>query len=321
MAKPRPKPNYPDNLPGFSGILPRIDSVSCAVPSVQTGDSIVIFGKNFSPHPFENLIVVSATPTMPPPPGDLVTEIGVGKASLNRLESVAIIDNLPPANYSVSVKVKGMYSNPVQVNFVLPQLSNPVSGVVLPPKPQQCPQPANTFGPGGNALAKGDKLLPGDFLISNNGRWRLDYNTGDGNLILHNTKTGNIVWGADEANKIQYPNTAPGVYPPPYPFLQTDSELRSGNPEMMPVPDLMMVHYCIMRDDGHLVMIQGVEEVGYVAGGKVPPTIDPYNGPSPWHSNNDDAPGAFFRVEDNGQICIYDQNADDCVIWRHGLAA
>ncbi len=88
----------------------------------------------------------------------------------------------------------------------------------------------------------------------------------------------------------------------------------------MIVPDLIIVHYCIMRDDGHLVMIQGVKEVGYAAGKAVPSVIDPYNGPSPWHSDNDPAPGAFFRVEDNGQICIYDANANDCVIWRHGLA-
>lgn len=319
MAKHRPKPFDTGKRTGISGYLPRIDSVSCAVPSVQTGDSIVIFGKHFSPHPFENLIVVSATPILPPSPGDLVAHIGVGKSSLNRLESSEKIPDLPAANYSVSVKVKGMYSNPVQVNFVGLQWSNPVPGVVLPPK-QQCPQAATTFGPGGNALKPGDKLLPGDFLISNNGRWRLDYNKDDGNLVLSNTKNIKHVWGADQANKIQYPNAAP-AYPPPYPFSNTESELRSGNPNFMVVPDLMVVHYCIMRNDGHLFMIQGVKEVGYVAGKMIPPAIDPYNGPSPWNSDNDDAPGAFIRVEDNGQICIYDDNAVDCVIWRHGLSA
>ncbi len=186
MAKQKNRPKLIDTgkLTGISGYLPRIDSVSCAVPSVQTGDSMVIFGKNFSPHPFENLIVVSATPILPPHPGDLVAEIGVGKASLNRLESSGKIPDLPAANYSVSVKVKGMYSNPVQVYFVGLQWSNLVPGVVLPPNPQQCPQAATTFGSTGNALAKGDKLLPGDFLISNNGRWRLNYNKDDGNLIL-----------------------------------------------------------------------------------------------------------------------------------------
>jgi bacillolysin len=38
-----------------------------------------------------------------------------------------------------------------------------------------------------------------------------------------------------------------------------------------------------------------------------------------WNSETKGHPGAFLRVEDDGNVVIYDQNVADYVIWHRGL--
>ncbi len=308
----------------LAAIEPRIDSVTVSgtVPSVQIGDPIVVFGHNFSPVSAENQISITflASPSgddNPIPPA--VAIIDIDKADPHRLVSVANwthVNNLPAGNYLIWVTVKGKYSNSAPVNLVLPQSPQLSS----PP-----PQPATTYGPGGNALKQGDKLLPGDFLISNNGRWQLEFRKSDGNMVLYNTQTGNGVWdiGTNGWFDGKMDSKYPSYYPSAYPLDHTDHDVMKGSADMMVVPDKLMFHYCTMRDDGNLAMVQGVVEAVYDGFGvtKDAPPEDPDYYYAIRTSELPEGQGRFFRVEDNGQICIYDKNADDCVIWRHGLAA
>ena len=148
-----------------------------------------------------------------------------------------------------------------------------------------------------NTLKSGEKLVPGDYLISNNGRWKLEFRAGDGNMVFYNTVKGDPDGRVFAANTGHYFD---GKLPsPPYPLLHSavdDNRLQG----------LLVEHYCQMRSDGALVMVQRV-------GG--PP--DPGDGL--WQSPTTGHPGAFLRVEDDGNVIIYDHNAKDYVIWHRGL--
>ena len=72
-----------------------------------------------------------------------------------------------------------------------------------------------TNGPGTFILVAEDRLYPYDFLISQNGQWKLKYQT-DGNLVLYNATESQSYWDSGTSNTGQ----AAG-----YLRLQTDGNL------------------------------------------------------------------------------------------------
>jgi beta-lactam-binding protein with PASTA domain len=103
--------------------LPEIRSVWPVEPDgspfVKTGGAIVITGKNFSPDPARNKIIVGrwkANSVSPPPQGDLLAEIGVTKAGADRLEGI-VTARLISGKYLLWVVVDRLYSKPVTVWF------------------------------------------------------------------------------------------------------------------------------------------------------------------------------------------------------------
>ena len=61
-----------------------------------------------------------------------------------------------------------------------------------PPTPSPVPAPP-THGPGTYRMLPGDRLYPNDYLISQNGLWKLKYQT-DGNLVLYNADESQAYW-------------------------------------------------------------------------------------------------------------------------------
>jgi len=71
--------------------------------------------------------------------------------------------------------------------------SNPTSTNVC----QSCSYVQN--GPGTYRMLAGDRLYPNDFLISQNGLWKLKYQT-DGNLVLYNADESQSYWDSGTSN-------------------------------------------------------------------------------------------------------------------------
>jgi len=91
-----------------------------------------------------------------------------------------------------------------------------------PPTPSPVPAPP-THGAGTHIMLAGDRLYPNDYLISQNGLWKLKYQT-DGNLVLYNADESQSYWESGTWNTGQ----APG-----YVKLQLD-----GNLVMVGSPDI-----------------------------------------------------------------------------------
>lgn len=148
------------------------------------------------------------------------------------------------------------------------------TGITWQPPPPQ-PQPKNTLWPT-------QQLLPTDYLISNNGQWRLDFLPKDGNMILWDTHTGNVIFNTDTANLLKaVPNL--GYYNNPYPLSHSWID-----------PYGYYCHFCEMRPDGNFVMYQGE-----YMGGTVPLPVVFESGTS-GHNN------AYLRLEDDGKLAIYE---------------
>lgn len=143
-----------------------------------------------------------------------------------------------------------------------------------PPKPE--PQPQNTLRPG-------EKLLPGDYLVSNNGQWKLEFRTKDGDMIVLDAHTGNNIFSTNTVNLL------PGVpqlgYYKPYPLSHSWID-----------PYNYYCHFCEMRTDGNFLMYQGK----YLGGTMPLPVV--YESETSGNSN------AFLRVEDDGKVAIYKFN-------------
>ena len=91
-----------------------------------------------------------------------------------------------------------------------------------PPTPSPVPAPP-THGHGTHIMLAGDRLYPNDYLISQNGLWKLKYQT-DGNLVLYNAAETQAYWETFTWNTGQ----AAG-----YLTLQTDGNLLMvGNPDI-----------------------------------------------------------------------------------------
>ena len=82
---------------------------------------------------------------------------------------------------------------------------------------------APTHGPGTYRMLPGDRLYPNDYLISQNGLWKLKYQT-DGNLVLYNADESQSYWESGTWNTGQ----AAG-----YLSLQPEGNLfMVGNPDI-----------------------------------------------------------------------------------------
>ena len=67
-----------------------------------------------------------------------------------------------------------------------------------PPTPSPVPAPP-THGHGTHIMLAGDRLYPNDYLISQNGLWKLKYQT-DGNLKLYNADESVFYWESGTVN-------------------------------------------------------------------------------------------------------------------------
>jgi len=159
------------------------------------------------------------------------------------------------------------------------------SGAWQPPKPQ-------------NILEVGEMLLPGDYLISTNGRWKLEFRANDGNVVLYNTVAGDTdngrFFGTDTGHTL-----SSDLYPL--------GHFGSGD---CGVSHLQLVHYALMRDDGNFVV-----HLGWAAC----PEFEGSATGLVFQSKTSGHSGAFLRVEDDGNVVIYDQKATFNVIWHRGL--
>ena len=61
------------------------------------------------------------------------------------------------------------------------------------------PSTCDCSGPGTYRMLGGDRLYPNDFLISQDGRWKLKYRT-DGNLVLYNADESESYWNSGTVN-------------------------------------------------------------------------------------------------------------------------
>lgn len=156
------------------------------------------------------------------------------------------------------------------------------------------PQGQDTLGPG-------ETLVPGGYLLSNNGRWKLEFRDSDGNMVLYNTATGDTdngrFFGTDTGNIML--GKAPS---PVYPLHHVASE--------SPLVGLLFVHFCLMRNDGNFVMFQG-ETGSYDPNGNTGPIV--------FQSGTSGHAGAFLKVEDDGNVVILDPSVANYVIWHRGL--
>jgi hypothetical protein len=319
--KPREtKPNKPTNptdgievvvQPVYGSIIqPRIDSVVAPgersfelqngkdfAPDTASGDLINIFGQNFSPTPAENSIAFTVNyippdpsqgyndyelPTTPPSPDDVVVLIGVSQADPDghRLEAVVNFNPtvMPSLNgiegidgrhaYLLWVNVKGLFSNPFLIFYS--------------PFPQ--PAPSNTLGPGG-------RLLPRDFLISNNGRWKLEFRAIDGVLALYDGNSGNEVFSKGQPYAFGPYLGGADFGPSAYPLDDSAQDINGWS------------HYCEMEAGGNFVM--HMTNTGL---------DDP-----PFMTNTDGNPGAFLRVEDDGNLVVYNQSGNKMLWNRYGV--
>lgn len=128
-------------------------------------------------------------------------------------------------------------------------------GPSAPPPPVPPAPLAATAPTRGNSLAPGESLRVGEWLMSSNGRYRLEYQT-DGNVVLRRTLNGTPTWAtntaaigtlsmqAEDGNLVLYDYTGTSRWVP----LKDD-----GTPGTAGHPNARFV----LQDDGNLVVYAG----------------------------------------------------------------
>ena len=158
-------------------------------------------------------------------------------------------------------------------------------GAWLQPKPQ-------------NILQAGVWLLPGNSLISDDGRWKFEFRAADGNLVLYNTvkcDPDGRFFGTDTGHKLSTDQ---------YPLGHV------GETECPSASDLHFVSYATMQADGNFVMFQGWQSCNW-------PTMG--NSAIVFQSGTTGHPGAYLKVEDDGNVVIYDPGTAINAIWHRGM--
>jgi len=151
-----------------------------------------------------------------------------------------------------------------------------------------------------NILELGDEFLPGDYLISNNGRWKLEFRADDGDMVLYNTVKG------DPDGRFFGTDTGHILSADSYPLT------HFGATECSSETNLQFVASAGMGKDGNFVMYQGWQSCQW-------PQLGVGASALVFQSGTSGHPGAYLKVEDDGNIVIYDQNAAFSVIWHRGM--